>query len=58
MRNWPEHLASLCIFVILVCLVLLFYGQTNSARLARCDDPEFAKHSENVEYCQAVKIEH
>lgn len=58
MKNWPDHLISLCVFLILASLILMFYGQANNAKMARCDNPEFAKNPEHVQYCQAVKVKH
>ena len=55
MRNWPEQVMALGIFVILTCLILMYYGQVNSAKIARCDDPEFVKNPQNVEWCENMK---
>jgi hypothetical protein len=52
MRNWPEHVMTLCIAVIIVCAALMYYGMENSAR---CDDPDFAHKAENVQFCQELK---
>ena len=45
---------SASVFLFLVGLILTVYGQANSARIARCDDPEFVKTAENVQWCAKV----
>ena len=55
MRNWPEHLMTASVFLFLASLILMYYGQANSARIARCDDPEFVKVVENVQWCAKVR---
>jgi hypothetical protein len=46
---------AVSVFLLLVSLILMYFGQANSARIARCDDPEFVKIAENVQWCAKVR---